>query len=194
VVNDLLVAHFPHIVDVGFTARMEDDLDLIASGEVPWVPVMREFYDPFKSEVERAKDNVPNVDLGQEFVGRDCPESGHPLIIRWGRFGKFIGCSNFPKCRYTEPWLEKLGIACPVDGGEIVARRSKKGRTFYGCANYPECEWTSWKRPAAEPCPNCGGLLLVQNKDWAQCSVCGEQVPTSGLPSLQSDEPVEESV
>lgn len=193
VVNDLLVAHFPEIVDVSFTAHMEDDLDLIASGEVPWVPVLREFYDPFKQEVERAKDNVPNVDLGQEYVGRDCPESGHPLIIRWGRFGKFIGCSNFPKCRYTEPWLEKLGIACPVDGGEIVERRSKKGRTFYGCANYPECDWTSWKRPAAEPCPNCGGLLLVQSKEWAQCSVCGEQVPTSSLPSLQSDEPVEES-
>ncbi len=191
IVNDLLVAHFPEIVDVGFTARMEDELDLIASGEAEWVPVLREFYDPFKSEVDRAQEHVPNVDLGEERIGRDCPESGHPLIIRWGRFGKFIGCSDFPTCRYTEPWLEKIGVVCPLDGGEIVARKTRRGRTFYGCSNYPECEWTSWKRPVSEPCPNCGGLLIVQNKNWAQCSVCEEQVATNLLPSLEAGEQVE---
>ena len=191
VVNDLLVAHFPEIVDVGFTARMEDEFDLIASGEAEWVPVLREFYDPFKAEVDHAHEHVPNADLGEEQIGRDCPESGHPLIIRWGKFGKFIGCSDFPTCRYTEPWLEKIGVICPLDGGEIVARKTRKGRTFYGCSNYPECEWTSWKRPVSEPCPNCGGLLIVQNRDWAQCSVCEEQVAVSTLTSLEASEQVE---
>jgi len=193
VVNDLLVQHFPEVVDLNFTARMEDELDEIASGEANWIPVLREFYDPFKRDLDWAKDNVPNVDLGQEEIGRLCPESGHPLIVRWGRFGKFIGCSNFPKCRYTEPWLERLGITCPHCGeGEIVERKTRKGRTFYGCSRYPDCDWTSWKRPVQEPCPNCGGLLFVQSKDWAQCSNCGERVPLDSLPSLERRDAMEE--
>ncbi len=191
VVNDLLVERFPEIVDVSFTAQMEEMLDQIATGEMDWVPVIRAFYDPFKREVEWAHQHVQNVDLGEEQVGRDCPKSGHPLVVRWGRFGKFIGCSNFPTCRYTEPWLERIGVKCPQDGGEIVERRTRQGRTFYGCANYPECDWTSWKRPAVDPCPHCGGLLVIQNREWAQCIACHEQVrletlPSAGSPAVES--------
>ncbi len=185
VVNDLLVEHFPEIVDVNFTAQMEEDLDLIASGEREWVPVVREFYQPFKADLVQAFDRVPNVDLGNEEIGRACPESGHPLVVRWGRFGKFIGCSNFPACKYTEPWLERIGVLCPKDGGEIVARVTRRGRTFFGCANYPACDWTSWKRPLPDPCPVCGNLLIVQNREWAQCSHCGEQVRLDHLPSYE---------
>ena len=183
IVNDLLVEYFPEIVDLNFTARMEDDLDLIASGERDWVPVLREFYAPFKQELEHAHRHALDVDLGTEEVGRDCPLDGGRLIVRWGRFGKFIGCANFPTCRYTEPWLEKIGIACPNCGGELVERKTRKGRTFYGCANYPTCEWTSWKRPLADPCPVCGGLLIAQNKEWARCQNCEEQVRIETLPS-----------
>jgi DNA topoisomerase-1 len=183
VVNDLLVAYFPDIVDVGFTAEMEDELDRIASGEMEWVPVLAAFYEPFKAEVAHAFDHAPNAELGSEEVGRACPKCGKPLIIRWGRFGKFIGCSDFPTCRYTEPWLEKLGLACPSCGGELVERKTRRGRTFYGCSNYPTCEWTSWKRPHPDPCPVCGGLLIIQNKTWAQCEACGEQVRLDTLPS-----------
>jgi len=93
-------------------------------------------------------------------------------VIRWGRYGKFISCSNFPDCRYTEPWLEKIGVKCPKDGGEIVERKTRKGRVFYGCANYPVCDFTSWKKPIPTPCPECGGLLVIANKSQAQCTNC----------------------
>ena len=176
IVNDLLVKYFPEIVDTSFTAEMEEQFDEIASGEREWVPVLREFYEPFERELEHAHQHAPDVDLGSEEVGRECPKCGSPLVVRWGRFGKFIGCSTFPECRYTEPWLEKIGAICPVDGGEIVERKTRRGRTFYGCANYPECEWTSWKRPLSTPCPVCEGLLIVKNKEWAQCLNCEEQV------------------
>lgn len=172
IVNDLLTQHFPDIVDTNFTARMEDDLDMVASGEREWVDVVREFYQPFAKEVERARAEMPEVKTEPESLGRQCPECGHELVIRYGRYGKFISCSNFPACRYTEPWLEKIGVKCPLDGGEIVERKTRRGRTFFGCSNYPDCDFTSWKRPIATPCPNCGGTLVTANKNHAQCLKC----------------------
>ncbi|MBN1313028.1 MAG: type I DNA topoisomerase [Anaerolineae bacterium] len=183
VVNDLLVEHFPDIVGVDFTATMEDKLDQVASGEHDWVPVVAGFYHPFKAEVDRAFAEVPGVELGSEEVGRNCPKCGSPLIIRWGRYGKFIGCSTFPDCRYTEPWLEKLGISCPDCGGDLVERKTRRGRVFYGCSNYPTCEWTSWKKPLPDPCPVCGGLLIMDSKQFAKCLACGHQVPVDTLPA-----------
>ncbi len=174
-VNTLVVEHFPDIVDLGFTAKMEADLDLVASGEQPWVEILREFYGPFAEQVERANIAMPEVKLEPEKVGRACPDCTHDLIVRWGRYGKFIGCSNYPECRYTEPWLEMIGVVCPDDGGDLAQRQTRKGRTFYGCANYPECEFTSWKRPLPTPCPNCAGTLVVANKQFAQCLKCEER-------------------
>ena len=180
IVNDLLVEHFPDIVDVGFTARMEDNLDLIASGEREWVPILREFYGPFQEELARAQQAMPKASVGDEAIDRDCPDCGKPLVIRWGRYGKFIGCSNYPTCRHTEPLLEKIGVSCPLDGGDLIERRTRKGRTFYGCSNYPNCEWTSWKRPVPQTCPACGGLMVEHNKKWADCTQCGGRVPREG--------------
>jgi DNA topoisomerase I len=173
-VNDLMVQYFPEVVDVGFTAHMEDDLDKVASGEMQWTAAIGEFYEPFKELVEKAQAEMPTTKSGPEPIGRKCPEDGGELVIRYGRYGKFISCSNFPTCRYTEPWLEKIGVACPKDGGELVERKTRKGRTFYGCANYPTCDFTSWKRPLARPCPKCGGLLVIANKREAQCTNCQE--------------------
>ncbi len=191
-VNDLITEHFPNIVNYQFTADMEADLDKIASGEEPWVKVIREFYEPFSVEVERAKEDMPESKAGPEYVGRICPTCGQgQLIIRWGRYGKFIGCERFPECRHTEPWLQKIGVTCPVDGGEVVERRTRKGRIFYGCANYPECEFTSWKRPIPTPCPNCGGTLVIANKQFAQCLKCETQFP---LDDVQKDEEPESEV
>lgn len=172
VVCDLLTEHFPDVVDIGFTARMEDDLDLVASGEREWIEIVREFYNPFSEEVDRAKDEMPEVKAEPESIGRSCPECGHELVIRFGRFGKFISCSDFPTCRYTEPWLEKIGVKCPNDQGDIVERKTRRGRTFYGCSNYPECDFTSWKKPMTAPCPSCGGTLVYTNKNHAQCLKC----------------------
>lgn len=175
IVNDLLVEHFPDVIDVNFTAGMEEDLDRIASGDEGWVNVIREFYLPFEKDVKRAEEKMPEVKVEPEPIGRACPRCGHDLVIRWGRFGKFISCSNFPECRHTEPLLQKIGVTCPLDGGEIVERKTRKGRTFYGCLNYPECDFTSWKKPLPMPCPQCNGLLVVANKNHAQCTDCEEQ-------------------
>lgn len=174
-VNDLITEHFSDVVNVGFTARMEADLDRIAAGTQPWVDTIRDFYTPFSEQVARADQAIPEMKSGPEPIGRACPKCGHELVIRWGRFGKFISCSNFPECRHTEPWLEEIGVQCPQDGGEIVERRTRKGRTFYGCSNYPTCTFTSWKRPLPKPCPQCGGLLVVFDKHNAQCLSCQEQ-------------------
>jgi DNA topoisomerase-1 len=174
-VNDLLIEHFPDILDTGFTARMEEDLDRIAAGDQDWVSVISEFYGPFSIDMARAEALMPEMKAELEPVGRACPECGLDLVIRWGRYGKFISCSGFPNCRHTEAWLEKIGVTCPKDSGEIVMRKTRKGRTFYGCANYPNCDFTSWKLPLPVPCPACGGLLVVANKSSAQCLQCEEQ-------------------
>ena len=174
-VNDLLVEHFPDIVDVSFTAGMEKDLDQVATGKKSWVDIISEFYGPFVKQLELAIEKMPEVNAGPELVGRACPECENDLVIRWGRHGKFIGCSNFPKCRYTEPWLEKIGVKCPDDDGELVIRKTRRGRVFYGCTNYPECEFSSWKLPLSVPCPKCGSLLVAANKNHVVCTKCDEQ-------------------
>ncbi len=186
VVNDLLVKHFPDIVDLGFTARMESSLDEVATGDREWVDVIRRFYGPFSKDLARAEKEMPTTKRGPEPIGRACPDCGHDLVIRFGRYGKFISCSDFPKCRYTEPWLEKIGVSCPNDGGELVRRRTRKGRTFYGCVNYPECDFTSWKLPLKEPCPNCKDLLVVASKREAQCLKCEEKFPLDDVQVEQS--------
>ncbi len=186
VVNDLISEHFPEIVDAGFTARMEEDLDRIASGEQAWPETIRQFYTPFAEQVARAEEMMPEMKTGPEPIGRACPDCGKDLVIRWGRYGKFISCSGFPDCRHTEAWLEKTGANCPKDGGDIVERKTRKGRLFFGCANYPACDFTSWKRPLAFPCPQCGGLLVVADKQHAQCLACEEQFM---LDNFSSDEP-----
>ena len=186
-VNTLLVDHFPDIVDLGFTARMEDELDEIAGGNRGWVEVVRDFYGPFSKRLQAAADNMPELKPEPEYLDRACPECGNQLLIRHGRFGKFIGCSTFPECRHTEPWLEKIGVGCPLDGGDLVERRTRRGRLFYGCANYPECEFSSWKRPLPAPCPNCGGLLVVEGRDKASCTQCERTFDLDGLEERQSD-------
>lgn len=184
-VNDLLVKHFPDIVDLSFTARMEASLDEVALGNEEWVEVIRRFYGPFSEELLRAEKEIPTTKRGPEPIGRACPKCGHDLVLRYGRYGKFISCSDFPKCRYTEPWLEKIGVSCPNDGGDLVMRKTRKGRTFYGCVNYPACDFTSWQRPIVEPCPKCKGLLVVANKREAQCIQCKE---TFLLDEIQTEE------
>ncbi|KAA3642400.1 MAG: type I DNA topoisomerase [Chloroflexi bacterium] len=193
VVNELISEHFPKIVDVSFTANMEADLDKVAKGDEEWVDIIREFYGPFSETVEKAKEEMPEVKAEPEYIGRTCPtcEKGQ-LLIRWGRYGKFIGCDNFPECRHTEPLLEKIGVHCPeCEDGEVVERRTRKGRIFYGCSNYPECEFTSWKKPIATPCPNCEGMLVIQNKNDAQCLNCENRYP---LDEVMPKEPEEEEV
>ncbi|MDH3944837.1 MAG: type I DNA topoisomerase, partial [Anaerolineae bacterium] len=188
IVNDLITEYFPNIVSINFTATMEANLDRIAEGEIEWEGIVSEFYHPFAHQVAHAEEAMPEVKAEPEYIGRECPQCGRELMIRFGRYGKFISCSGFPECRHTEPWLEKIGVTCPLDGGDVVERRTRKGRIFYGCANYPECEFTSWKKPIATPCPNCSGTLTIANKNNAKCLDCEEQYPLDQvLPAEESE-------
>ncbi|MFQ3565538.1 MAG: type I DNA topoisomerase [Aggregatilineales bacterium] len=190
IVNDLLVKYFPEIMDYRFTARMENRLDEIAAGRREWQPMLAEFYGPFSRELQKAYQQAPSLQQ-EEAIGRDCPACGKPLVIRYGRFGKFVGCSDYPNCRHTEPWLDKIGIACPSCGaehhGELVLKRSRRGRVFYGCSRYPHCNFTSWKRPLPQTCPNCNGLLVEHSRSTAQCTACGARIAMSELPSLEAE-------
>lgn len=155
IVSELLVEYFPEEMDYQFTARMEDQLDDVAEGDEIWQPVLQEFYDPFEQRLENARANMPTVKQ-EEKVGRTCPtcEEGD-LIIKYGRFGKFIGCSNYPECRHTEQFIEYAGVTCPQcgeeHGGELVVKKTKRGnRTFYGCVRYPDCDYSTWKLPKTD--------------------------------------------
>ena len=229
VVTDLLVNHFPEIVDVGFTAKMEEELDDIAEGKLGWVEVLDLFYGPFErlvekneSEIKRFEEELDEkcplcpqegrepgqliVKLGRngKFIGcknypdcrytrpvdgearpepelldEKCPECGKPLTRKFGRYGPFIGCSGYPDCRYIKKEEKKTGVKCPECGeGELIVKRTRKGKTFYGCNRYPECEFAVWQRPSTEPCPTCGSLMVFQPKGAAKCTSCGTVVET----------------
>jgi len=142
-VNDLLVEHFPDVIEVGFTARMESDLDRIASGDEEWGEVIKRFYEPFEKDLKIAEEKIPKMKVELEPIGRACPRCGNDLVIRWGRYGKFISCSNFPECRHTEPLLEKIGVTCPLDGGDVVKLSRMRvhllEKTFTG--SLPQLQW-----------------------------------------------------
>ncbi len=174
VVNDQLVQHFPDVFDVGFTARMEEALDEIAENGRDWVEVLRGFYGPFEQQLKTAEATMERAEVQAQPIGEACPQCGHDLVLRNGRYGKFIACSNYPECRYTRPLVVKTGVTCPkCKQGQVVERRSKKGRTFYGCDRYPECDFVVWQRPIPAPCPDCGGLVTQSGKERARCTVCG---------------------
>ena len=174
IVNDLLSDHFDEIMDVGFTSQMENELDQIAEGDKPWVDVIQQFYDTFLPELEKAKETMPELPKAEpEPVGRDCPDCGKPLVYREGRFGKFISCSGYPSCHYTEKLpkpVEKIGVTCPKCGGDLIVKRTRRGKIFYGCVNYPTCDFAEWNRPISQPCPVCGSLMVMTGKDSAQCT------------------------
>ncbi len=150
-ISDLLLKHFPDIMDYGFTAQMEENLDSISRGELGWVPVLRDFYDGFAKTLEAAEETMRDERPPDEPVGRDCPESSHPLVYKRGRYGRFIGCTGFPDCRYTEPIVVSTGVTCTkCEQGEIVERRTRRGKTFWGCSRYPECDYATWTKPTAE--------------------------------------------
>ena len=166
-VNDLLVEHFPDIVDVNFTANMEQRLDRIEESNGDWEPtanLLSEFYVDFKRELDEAEKKLPKLEIRDEPTDEICPKCGRPMVIKTGRFGKFISCTGYPECKTTRPILKETGALCPKDGGKIVERKSRKGRVFYGCANYPACDFVSWDRVIPEPCPVCGSYVVAKTR------------------------------
>ncbi|HZO73568.1 MAG TPA: type I DNA topoisomerase [Ktedonobacteraceae bacterium] len=172
-VNEVMNKHFPNIVDTGFTAEMERKLDDVEEGRRSWTEFLRNFYGDFKTTMEKAEAEMDRVPLPE--MDEQCPDCGRNLVIRSGRFGRFISCSGFPECRYRRSFVNKTGALCPVCGGDLVERKTKqKKRVFYGCNNYPTCNFAIWERPVPEPCPKCGGLMVIAKA--GQDPVCYQEV------------------
>ena len=161
-VNEVMNKHFPDIVDTGFTAEMERKLDEVEEGRQSWIEFLRSFYGDFKVTMEKAEAEMDRVQKPVETMDELCPECGRNLVIRTGRFGRFISCSGFPECRYRRSVVNKTGALCPICQGDLVERKTKqKKRIFYGCNNYPTCNFAIWEKPVPELCPDCGGLMIV---------------------------------
>lgn len=160
-VTDFLVKHFPDIMNVHFTAEMETDLDEVEEGGANWVDVLRGFYTPFSQDLTQAEEQAERVTIEPQMTDEKCPLCGRPMVIRENRYGKFLGCSGYPECKGTQPILKRVGVHCPEPGceGEIVERRSRRGRVFYGCSAYPKCGFAAWERPVEARCPKCGSLM-----------------------------------
>ena len=184
-VNKILAEHFPKIVDPGFTAQMEEQLDEIAQGKYEWIAALQEFYPPFQDMLDKAWMNLEKVSLTQ-MSEETCPNCGRPMAIKVGRFGKFLACSGYPDCKTTMPYVVKTGVSCPQCGGELVKRVSKKKKVFYGCSKFPKCQFAVNRRPIAQPCPDCGNLLVQYREDWAKCVACQHKVKLSG-PEKQNE-------
>ncbi|MFH0942286.1 MAG: type I DNA topoisomerase [Chloroflexota bacterium] len=176
VVSDLLGKHFADIIDAAFTARMEEELDEIANNQRGWVTVISEFYAPLAKSLERAGQTIEKVKLTDQPAGENCPKCGKPMVIKTGRFGKFVACTGYPECKTTKSYQVKLGIKCPKCGeGEIVEKVSKKKKIFYSCSRYPDCDFITGLRPIAQPCPKCGGLLVRYRGNSAKCLKCDQR-------------------
>ncbi len=174
VVNNIMKESFPAIVDVNFTANMEGLLDCVAEGKVEWKSVIENFYPDLEAAVKKAEKELESVKIEDEVTDVICEECGRNMVVKYGPHGKFLACPGFPDCRNTKPYLEKVGVACPKCGKEIVYRKTKKGRRYYGCEGYPECEFMSWQKPSEKKCPKCGGYMLEKgNKLVCADEQCG---------------------
>jgi DNA topoisomerase-1 len=158
-VTDFLVKNFSTIDDVPFTASMEDELDNIASGKKNWRSMMKDFYIPFEKSIKGVQD-AERVKIATEETEEKCPDCGEPLVVRFGRFGKFISCSTFPDCKFTKPYVEQTQMICPKDGGTVIVKKTHKGRKFFGCSNYPKCNFAAWKLEDVKP----GGIASLPRK------------------------------
>ena len=179
IVNSTMEEFFPDIVSTEFTAEMEGKLDEIEEGKRQWVEVIDQFYQPFNQELNKAENNMAEIEIKDEPAGFKCPECGHDMVIKIGRYGKFYACSNFPDCRHTEAIVKKIGVTCPeCHKGQVVERKSKKNRIFYGCDRYPECEFVSWDKPLDRLCPKCQHYLVTKTSrkgSQVKCSHCDYQ-------------------
>jgi DNA topoisomerase-1 len=189
IVNDLLVNYFPKIFDLSFTARMEKDLDEIAQGKKEWISILKHFYPPFDKTLRNASEEIEKIRVIKQ-SDEVCPTCGKPMVVRIGRYGKFLACTDYPECKKTMPLLVKTGVPCPECGatehGELVERMSKKKRRFYGCSRYPACKFSTWQKPVQQPCPECNGLLVAQRGDWVKCTKCDYKGRISDLNKVEA--------
>ncbi|QWQ39353.1 type I DNA topoisomerase [Gemella sp. zg-570] len=172
VVCKMIAEYFPDIINAEFTANLETDLDKIADGEIRWQNAIYNFYNDFYKDVVKAEKELNKVEIQKEYTGENCPDCSSPLLFKLGKFGKFVACSNFPDCRYTETIQKKVGVTCPkCSKHEILEKKSKKGKVFYGCESFPECDFVSWDKPINRICPKCKNLLF-EGKKYVYCNQC----------------------
>ncbi len=160
VVNNIMKQSFPSIVDVTFTANMEGLLDMVAEGKVEWKSVISNFYPDLQEAIEIAEQEQAKVKIADEVTDIVCEECGERMVIKYGPHGRFLACPRFPECRNTKPYLEKIGVSCPICGKDVVLRKTKKGRKYYGCEDHPTCEFMSWQKPSEKKCPECGNFMI----------------------------------
>ncbi len=174
VVNNMMKQAFPSIVDVNFTANMEGLLDCVGDGKVAWKTVVRNFWPDLIESVRQAEKDLEEVKIEDEVTDVICDVCGRNMVVKYGPHGKFLACPGFPECRNTKPYLEKIGVKCPKCGGEIILKKTKKGRRYYGCEHNPDCDFMSWQKPSAEKCPKCGGYMLEKgNRLVCADKTCG---------------------
>lgn len=179
-VNNIMLKAFPSIVDVNFTATMEALLDSIEEGDIEWKTVIRNFYPDLDESVKAAEKELENVKIEDEVTDVVCDVCGRNMVVKYGPHGKFLACPGFPDCRNTKPYLEKIGVPCPKCGGEVVLRKTKKGRRYFGCENGPECDFMSWQKPSTKKCPKCGNYMVEKGSRLACAdAACGyvEELP-----------------
>lgn len=171
IVNNMMKQAFPSIVDVNFTANMEGLLDCVGDGKVAWKTVVRNFWPDLAESVSQAEKELEEVKIEDEVTDVICDVCGRNMVVKYGPHGKFLACPGFPDCRNTKPYLEKIGVKCPKCGGEVILKKTKKGRRYYGCEHNPECDFMTWQRPSSEKCPKCGGYMLEKGSRL----VCGDE-------------------
>ena len=195
VITEMMKKHFPDIINIQFTADMEEKLDEVEEGKLDWHEVISEFYGPFKESLDKAEATIEKVEVVDEVSDIPCDKCGAMMVYKTGRFGRFLACPNFPACHNTMPILKYIDATCPECGGRMIERMSKKGRKFYGCEHYPECEFVSWEQPVDDKCPVCGGRMVLKRgrkgEVWHVCvnEQCRHRVEVeSGGGNDESDE------
>ncbi|RCW51586.1 MULTISPECIES: type I DNA topoisomerase [unclassified Halanaerobium] len=180
-VTELLSEYFPDVTDIEFTAELEKRLDEIENGNKEWKKVLKDFYEPFYKRLEYARENMEKIEIVEE-IDEICDVCGRPMVVKYGRYGKFLACSGYPECKNTKPFVVKTGVSCPdCKDGEIIERKTKKGKTFFGCSNYPDCNFLTWNKPVKKPCPECGSLMVEKRSkskgEYYKCTnkECGHE-------------------
>ena len=174
IVNDIMKNYFPEIVNIRFTAEMEAELDRVEDGSDEWKNVIREFYPMFKEQLDNAMEKLEKIEIKDEESDVICEKCGRKMVIKVGRYGKFLACPGYPECNNAKPYYESADVDCPKCGGKVLKKKSKKGRTYYGCEHNPECDFVSWDKPAKEKCPQCGAYMVEKGRNPVKL-VCSDQ-------------------
>ncbi len=186
IVNDIMMNNFGNIVNVDFTAELENELDKVEEGQEEWKDVIRHFYSPFKIALDEAEEKIGKIEIADEVTDVICEKCGKNMVVKYGKYGKFLACPGFPECQNAKPFYEDTGVKCPICGGKVLIKKSKKGRKYYGCENNPECNFMSWSKPTGEKCPVCGEFLVEKGGKNPKI-VCSNATCSYVIEAVQKD-------